>query len=211
MTINEFIDKHLKNKHIYICGKMTGIENYNYPKFKETTSMFRDKGISVKCPTEVNNKKEDWDWKKYMRENIKQMLDCDVLYVLEGHETSKGANMEIDIAQKLEIPVIYETDIKNENNLRIKLNIVNIIRNKVQQLAEKRDGNKTHCGVYACYSSSLLSDEIITTTLEQYVIEKDIMHIGIDEILKISEIILDNQVLDKLSQHSENNIKEILR
>lgn len=210
MTINEFIEKYLENKQIYICGKMTGIENYNYPKFKETTLMFRNKGVLVKCPTEVNIQKKEWDWKKYMKENIKQMLDCDVVYVLDGHETSVGAIMEIDIAEKLEIPIIYETDIE-EFSTKVKLNMVNIIRNKVQKLAESKDENKTHCGIYACYSSSLLSDEMITTVLEQYAIENNINNITIEEITTISELILDNQILDKLSQHSEENIRHILR
>ena len=35
-------------------------------------------------------------------------MDCDAIYMLEGHEHSRGAKLELEIAEKLGMHVWYE-------------------------------------------------------------------------------------------------------
>jgi len=98
---------------IYLSGKMTGIENYNYNKFNLVAKALRESGCNVINPAEMNSE-VDWEWKDFMKEAIKMMMDADVLFVLNGYETSIGANVEIELAEKLGIGVVYQSDFERE-------------------------------------------------------------------------------------------------
>src|SRR5699024_676690 len=98
---------------IYLSGKMTGIENYNYNKFNLVAKALRESGCNVINPAEMKSE-VNWEWKDYMKEAIKMMMDADVLFVLSGYETSVGANIEIELAEKLGIGVVYQSDFERE-------------------------------------------------------------------------------------------------
>ena len=48
------------------------------------------------------------DWMAHMRTDIRNLLDCDYIYMLGGWETSKGAKLELDVASSCGLKVIYE-------------------------------------------------------------------------------------------------------
>lgn len=98
-----------KPKRIYVCGKMSGIKDYNYPRFHQITKELRRSGYDVFNPAEIKNA-PDWIWVDYMKACIGPLTECDMVYVLKGYRSSKGANIEIDLAKKLEIEIIYEDD-----------------------------------------------------------------------------------------------------
>lgn len=41
-----------------------------------------------------------------MRKDIESLLQCDMVAVLPGWETSKGATLEVNIAREIGLPVI---------------------------------------------------------------------------------------------------------
>ena len=47
-----------------------------------------------------------YKWTDYMKEDIKQLCDCDAIYFLSNWVNSRGAIMERDIAKQLLIPTI---------------------------------------------------------------------------------------------------------
>jgi|SRR5690625_671840 len=95
---------------IYICGPMSGIKDYNRPKFNRIAEEMRREGYDVFNPAEIKGQ-PNWGWQQYMRRAISGMMTCDLVYVLNGWETSKGANIEIDLANKMDIEMVYEKDV----------------------------------------------------------------------------------------------------
>ena len=47
-------------------------------------------------------------WSEYMKSDIIQLMHSDAIYMLEGYGNSKGASLEYTIAERLEMPIIYE-------------------------------------------------------------------------------------------------------
>ena len=97
---------------IYISGQMTGIKDYNYPKFNSVAETLRSKGIEVFNPAEIkidprikNPKKI---WKAYMRKCIPAIKKCDMILMLKGWELSKGAKQELKRAIELGLEVVLE-------------------------------------------------------------------------------------------------------
>ena len=93
---------------VYICGKMSDVEDYNRPAFNRAAYELRDAGFAVFNPAEVSGA-DTWRWSDYMRVSLRGMLECDALYVLDGYDTSQGANIEIRLARELGMPVYYQT------------------------------------------------------------------------------------------------------
>jgi hypothetical protein len=85
---------------LYIAGPMTGIPDFNYPQFLRAATTLRAEGFEVECPAE-NDLPHPQEWHVYLRHAIKRLLDCDAVATLPAAESSKGARLEIYIAQKL--------------------------------------------------------------------------------------------------------------
>lgn len=94
-------------RRIYISGKMTGVENNNYPAFFEAERLLKSLGYDTFNPANINGE-SDWNWQDYMKECIKLIPDCTHIYLLKGWETSRGASMELFIANTLGLEVMYE-------------------------------------------------------------------------------------------------------
>lgn len=78
---------------IYIAGKMTGIEDFNYPAFHAAAARLRAAGYEVISPAELH---EDTTQKHsyYMRIDLRALLGCDAIYLLRGWAASSGARVE---------------------------------------------------------------------------------------------------------------------
>ena len=92
-------------KKIYISGPMTGIPEFNYPEFERVKNLIGERAISPHC---IHKNETDLSWRGYMKRNIKALLECDEIVMLEGWENSKGAKLERLIAESLEFK-IYES------------------------------------------------------------------------------------------------------
>lgn len=98
-------------KRIYISGPMTGLPKFNIPAFHAEAERLRALGHEVVNPVEIN-RDVTAKWSDCMRNAIRGLLDCDTVAVLDGWQHSKGASLEVDIAQKLGMQILHHTDIK---------------------------------------------------------------------------------------------------
>lgn len=132
-----------KTEIAYISGPITGYTNLNRDAFEKADADLQKQGYITVNPHGINkeldnkwNKKLDelgvsWDsmpetirrqiWEDYMKNDIKHLMTCTVLFALEGWETSKGARVEIYLAKTLGLKVyLYKTMLE----LYVDLNLV---------------------------------------------------------------------------------------
>ena len=101
---------------VYIAGKMSGVENYNREKFKTAEDKLRDLGHDPFNPAALQTAgQNDLDWKGCMVRDIKVLVECDMMAMLDDWEDSKGARLEFYIAQQLGIPAVSILDMKKMN------------------------------------------------------------------------------------------------
>lgn len=92
---------------IYIAGKITG-EHYEktFKKFHNAEIYLYSLNYSVINPTKIIDR--ETDWKEAMRICIRQLVECDVVYALKDWKESEGAKIEIELAKKLGIKILYQ-------------------------------------------------------------------------------------------------------
>jgi Domain of unknown function (DUF4406) len=86
---------------LYISGPMTGYPDHNYPAFAEVAETLRAQGYTVISPHELASGDLTRTWAEYLREDLKAMLDCHGIVVLEGWQNSRGAQLEHHVAEAL--------------------------------------------------------------------------------------------------------------
>lgn len=95
---------------IYLAGPMSGIEELNYPAFNAEAKRLRDLGHKVENPAE-NPVPPCGSWTGYMRMALRQLVDCECVALLPGWTDSKGAVIERNLAQALEMPVMNAAEV----------------------------------------------------------------------------------------------------
>ena len=83
---------------------MNGYPEHNFPAFEKARKLLRDAGYNVVCPAELG-RHDGWVWEKYLRRDLKVMLDCEAVATLPGYQFSKGATLETDVALRLKMRV----------------------------------------------------------------------------------------------------------
>lgn len=94
---------------IYIAGPMTGIKDHNFPEFNKQAAYLRSMGFDVVNPAELDAGEvltHPWDY--YLRRDLKKLVDCQVIVLLNGWENSKGANLEYQVAKSLGMTIKTE-------------------------------------------------------------------------------------------------------
>lgn len=89
---------------VYLAGPMSGIKDYNYPAFNCTASALRALSFDVENPAE-NPDPACKSWNGYLKTALRQMMTCDAVVLMPGWEKSRGANLEVDTARSVGIPV----------------------------------------------------------------------------------------------------------
>lgn len=92
-------------RRVYIAGPMTGLPEFNYPAFNEAAAQLRSQGYHVENPAE-NPAPACGTWPAYMRIALRQMLSCDLIYLLPGWKESRGAVIEHDLAVTVGIAIL---------------------------------------------------------------------------------------------------------
>ncbi|WP_321967641.1 DUF4406 domain-containing protein [Burkholderia cepacia] len=95
---------------VYIAGPMTGHPQLNFPAFHAEAARLRALGYEVVNPAELNADPAA-DWLECMRTDIKHLVDCDAIAMLEGWHHSRGARLEYTIALMLGHAVFRAVDI----------------------------------------------------------------------------------------------------
>ena len=94
------------NRTAYIAGKITGLPKRNVKdKFNLVADELSAMGYHVVRPVAVNDDSKTWD--DAVRNDIKQMLECDEVHMLPDWQDSRGAQLERDIALRLGMQVVY--------------------------------------------------------------------------------------------------------
>ncbi len=91
-------------KRVYIAGPMTGYPEHNYPAFEAAAKTLRDAGYDVVSPHEINP--ESTPYVEAMRNDVRELITCDSICLLDGWERSRGAFGEEYLARLLEFEVV---------------------------------------------------------------------------------------------------------
>lgn len=100
---------------LYLSGPMTGRPNFNYDTFNEVAEELRQRFHQVINPAEIEfpdpglNKNSTETWAHYLSHAIRVMLDCSIIVLLPEWETSRGAVVEVNLADVLNYHV-FELD-----------------------------------------------------------------------------------------------------
>jgi nucleoside 2-deoxyribosyltransferase len=89
---------------VYVAGPMTGYPELNYPAFHAAAERLRKQGFEVVSPAELNPITEEY--LPAMRNDIRALIECDHILMLQGWHASKGATPERHIASVLGIKEI---------------------------------------------------------------------------------------------------------
>lgn len=100
----------------YICGPMTGLPDFNHPAFNEAAQRLREAGFEAVNPVDLNPAPlkhianmtkafQESIWRACMKRDIAAMVMCDVLVLLPNWSQSRGAMVEVQLAESLGIPM----------------------------------------------------------------------------------------------------------
>lgn len=104
----------------YVAGPMTGLPDFNVASFERAEEILKDSGWNVLNPAthdEENgvtlrghpegdvSKLKGFDLKAALKWDLGAVCRSDAVFVLPGWEYSEGANIEIDVAHKVGVPV----------------------------------------------------------------------------------------------------------
>ena len=97
---------------VYLSGKITGRSKADYTlQFARAESFYKMGGFAVVNPVkigeEILKKNPQATHADFMEADLKALAGCTHIALLEGWETSKGANMEKAEAEKLGLKVLY--------------------------------------------------------------------------------------------------------
>ena len=91
---------------VYISGKVTGLDiEIAKQSFQDAETKLIELGYEVINPLKLPND-HDKTWESYMRVCITYLTKCYAIYMLDGWENSKGANLEYYLAYELKIKVL---------------------------------------------------------------------------------------------------------
>ena len=82
-------------KKVYVSGPMTGIKDYNLPAFVEAAKLLSERGFKPALPVQYADGKL---YEEYLKDDLRELLDCDGIFMLPGWQESKGAKIEHMVA-----------------------------------------------------------------------------------------------------------------
>lgn len=101
---------------IYISGRMSGIEDDNYPEFNRVAKMLREAGNEVFNPAEIEIDTTGMDeaekWQAYMDVCMPMISKCGTIYLLNGWELSRGAKRELARALAEGLIVVLQSGVE---------------------------------------------------------------------------------------------------
>jgi hypothetical protein len=99
---------------LYLSGPMSNLPDENFPAFNEASAKLRAAGFTVVNPAElkvdVTGLTGRARWQKFLKADLKALVDCDAIVMLPGWESSEGAELERYVAKKLGIEVAYSIE-----------------------------------------------------------------------------------------------------
>lgn len=114
----------MKKTKIYISGAISG-ENLEQAKkrFAASAEFWQNLGFEAVNP--FNNGLDDSEpWIKHICKDIELLYSCDILYLLEDWEKSKGASIEYDFAVRLGKRVLFERSLSEHMEFLRKIQLI---------------------------------------------------------------------------------------
>lgn len=102
---------------VYISGPMRDIEDFNYSAFRNAAHRFRAAGFDVFNPADSFGKDCNLPPEVYLRFDVFNLARCDAIAMLPGWHTSRGAKLELCIAQHLEMTILDAMSMKSYTNI----------------------------------------------------------------------------------------------
>jgi hypothetical protein len=96
---------------VYLSGPMTGLPELNFPAFRDWSERLRFAGYRVTNPAELCPADSGMTWQECMRADIRALCDCDAIALMPGWENSKGAHLELHIAHRIGMQVLFAADL----------------------------------------------------------------------------------------------------
>ena len=91
----------------YISGPMSGLPDLNYPAFFAAEEELKDKFNSILNPARLElDVDQSSTWENWMRKAIVMLTSASHVVLLPGWENSKGAKLELAIAEALNLTII---------------------------------------------------------------------------------------------------------
>jgi hypothetical protein len=95
-------------KKIYLSGKITGLPYEEaLKKFSLAENIAKTMALEVINPMTIEHN-HDLSWESYMKQDLKALLDCDSIYMLNNWTDSKGAIIEHKLASDLNLSILSE-------------------------------------------------------------------------------------------------------
>lgn len=108
---------------VYIAGPMTGKPQWNFPAFFKAEETLTKLGYEVVNPAHNDGKTVEeamesagdpsapkHTWNYYLKRDLPNLMGCDVVCLLPDWQTSKGANLEVTVANALGMPLMIIRD-----------------------------------------------------------------------------------------------------
>lgn len=92
-------------KRIYLSGPMSNMPDFNFPAFNAEAARLRALGYDVVNPVDINPDTTT-PYNECLRADLKALLDCDTIAMLDGWMDSNGAHLEMHIAHRVGIAVV---------------------------------------------------------------------------------------------------------
>lgn len=90
-------------ERLYIAGPMTGYPEFNYPAFREAAKLLKEVGFETVNPADFCENGAHYT--DFIREDLRVLLGCHGVAVLDFWWESTGARNEVAVAGILKMPV----------------------------------------------------------------------------------------------------------
>lgn len=98
----------LAAKKVYISGAISQYSKEEVEeKFNMAEKVLSAAGYHVVNPIKLKHE-HDGSWQSFMKEDIKALMECDIIWMLRCWKNSEGAKIERRLAMELKIEVRYE-------------------------------------------------------------------------------------------------------
>lgn len=89
---------------IYISGPMSNLPAHNFPAFNAAADQLRAAGYDVLNPAAYGE--GEMTWADYLRRDLRDVLNAGGVAVLSGWQNSRGACLEVHVADELGVPTM---------------------------------------------------------------------------------------------------------
>ena len=94
---------------VYIAGPISGREEMAFIEFEKAELKLKSQGYEVVNPMKLPHD-HNKTWISYMRVCLRELLDCEIIYMLRDYRNSPGASIELNLAIDLGIAVHYQDE-----------------------------------------------------------------------------------------------------